>query len=40
MLEAGSYTVRFDARGLATGVYLYRLSAGSFTETRKMVLVK
>jgi photosystem II stability/assembly factor-like uncharacterized protein len=40
MFEAGSHTVQFDASGLATGVYLYRLTAGSFTETRKMVLVR
>jgi hypothetical protein len=40
MFEAGSHTVQFDARGLATGVYLYRLTAGTFTETRKMVLVR
>jgi photosystem II stability/assembly factor-like uncharacterized protein len=40
MFEAGSHTVRFDARGLATGIYLYRLTAGTFTETRKMALVR
>jgi hypothetical protein len=38
--EPGSYEVRFDASGLATGVYLYRLTAGSFIQTRKMILVK
>ena len=40
MFEAGSHTVRFDARGLATGIYLYRLTAGNYTETRKMALVR
>ncbi len=40
MFEAGSHTVRFDARGLATGIYLYRLTAGTYTETRKMALVR
>jgi hypothetical protein len=40
MFDAGNHTVRVDARGLATGVYLYRLSAGTLSETRKMVLVK
>ena len=37
---AGRYTVRFDARSLSTGVYFYRMQAGSFTQIRKMVLVK
>jgi hypothetical protein len=37
---AGRYTVRFDAGSLSTGVYFYRMQAGSFTQIRKMVLVK
>jgi hypothetical protein len=36
----GTYAVRFDARGLASGVYLYRLEAGSLTLVRKMVLLQ
>ena len=36
----GSYTVRFDAGDLATGIYLYRLTAGTFVQTRKMILAK
>ncbi len=36
----GSYRVSFDASALPTGVYLYRLQAGSFVETRKMIVAK
>ncbi|MBZ5671253.1 MAG: T9SS type A sorting domain-containing protein [Acidobacteriia bacterium] len=36
----GSYTAHFDASGFASGAYLYRLTAGTFAETRRMVLVR
>ncbi|HTY37772.1 MAG TPA: YCF48-related protein, partial [Bacteroidota bacterium] len=36
----GNYEVSFDGRKLSSGVYLYRLTAGSSTAVRKMVLVK
>lgn len=39
-LTAGVHVRTFDAGGLAGGVYFYRLSAGRFTETRQMLLVK
>ena len=37
---AGYKSVEFDASGLPSGVYTYRLSAGSFNQTKKMLLVK
>ncbi len=37
---AGKYSFTFNARGLASGVYYYRLSAGNFTATRSMILVR
>jgi hypothetical protein len=37
---AGHHEIVFDASGLANGVYLYRLQAGEFTETKKMLVVK
>jgi GH35 family endo-1,4-beta-xylanase len=36
----GSYEARFDGSGLSSGVYLYRLVAGSFALSRKLVLMK
>jgi photosystem II stability/assembly factor-like uncharacterized protein len=36
----GNYEVRFDASGLATGVYFYRMSAGNFVLTRRLILLK
>ncbi len=38
--EAGYCTVTWDASEMASGVYFYRLTAGDFTETRRMVLMK
>lgn len=39
-LSAGTYAVRFNGRALASGVYVVRMTLGSFVEQRKMVLVR
>jgi hypothetical protein len=39
-LKPGEYEVNFDGSNLPSGVYLYHLSAGEFTQTKKMVLIK
>jgi len=36
----GTYTVTLDASGLSSGIYFYRLTAGQYTETKKMILQK
>jgi hypothetical protein len=38
--KAGDYAVTFNASSLASGVYFYRLQAGSFTSSKKMMLLK
>lgn len=39
-LEAGSYELNFNASNLSSGVYFYKLEAGSFTSIKKMMLIK
>lgn len=39
-VEAGYHEVKFNAGNLASGIYFYRLSAGSFTQINKMLLMK
>ena len=38
--EAGEVTLTWDGTGMASGVYLYRLSVGGFSATKKMILLK
>ena len=37
---AGSYEVQFDASNLPSSIYFYKLSTDTFTETKKMVLIR
>ncbi len=40
LYSAGSHTVQWNAQNLASGVYIYRMQAGGFTQTRKLILLK
>lgn len=37
---AGSYEINFDATGLASGVYIYRLHARNYSESKKLILIR
>jgi len=39
-MNAGTHIVPFDASALASGIYIYKLNTGSFTDSKKMVLIK
>lgn len=38
--EAGNYEVEFNAKGLSSGVYLYKLQSGEFMQVKKMIISK
>lgn len=37
---AGSYKIKFNAGTLPSGIYFYKLNAGNYSETRKLILIK
>ena len=39
-LDAGTYSIEFDARGLPSGIYFYRLTSGDYSEVKRMTLLK
>lgn len=40
MLNSGLKEIKFDGSNIASGIYLYSIKAGDFTDTKKMVLIK
>ena len=40
VLSAGGYSIEWNAGGLSSGVYFYRINAGNFSEIKKMLLIK
>jgi hypothetical protein len=39
-MNKGSYSVDFNASNISTGIYFYKITSGSFTDTKKMILIK
>ncbi|HRJ05823.1 MAG TPA: T9SS type A sorting domain-containing protein, partial [Ignavibacteria bacterium] len=39
-MKAGNYVADFDASSLTSGVYFYKLTSGSYINTKRMILVK
>ncbi|MDD3558910.1 MAG: T9SS type A sorting domain-containing protein [Ignavibacterium sp.] len=39
-LQPGNYEVEFNAKGLSSGVYYYRIESGNYSDTKKMILLK
>ncbi len=38
--DAGIHTINFDGNGLPSGIYFYKIEAGKYTDTKKMILMK
>jgi len=38
--ESGDYTYQVSVKNLSPGVYYYKMEAGTFNETRKMVIIR
>ena len=38
--SAGIHAIDFNATNLSSGIYIYRIEAGNFTDTKKMILLK
>ena len=39
-IKAGQYELQFNASSLTSGIYFYKLAAGNFTDTKKMIIIK
>lgn len=39
-METGHHEIEFNAKGLASGVYMYRIEAGEFRDVKKMIFIK
>jgi hypothetical protein len=39
-VNAGTHSVTFDAASYASGIYIYKITAGTFVDSKKMVLIK
>jgi len=38
--NAGSYSVKFDGSNLSSGIYFYKIEAGNYSDTKRMILLK